>query len=109
MILTQRGDLSITPRSFVVALLSHTNLMSQRCSACPVATFLQAQITRISKRLAGPGADLMESLSSLLQLNRRGGKPRSSGLTEIRGPYYQLLGARYLADVLEMMDVYVDS
>jgi phosphosulfolactate synthase (CoM biosynthesis protein A) len=51
----------------------------------------------------------MESLSTLLQLNRRGGKPRSSGLTEIRGPYYSAIGSRYLADVLETMGTYVDS
>jgi phosphosulfolactate synthase (CoM biosynthesis protein A) len=51
----------------------------------------------------------MESLSTLLQLNRRAGKPRSSGLTEIRGPYYSVMGPRYLADVLETMGPYVDS
>jgi phosphosulfolactate synthase (CoM biosynthesis protein A) len=51
----------------------------------------------------------MDSLSSLLQLNRRAGKPRSSGLTEIRGPYYSVVGARYLADLLETMGPYVDS
>src|SRR5215208_5693028 len=51
----------------------------------------------------------MESLSSLLQLNRRGGKPRASGLTEIRGPYYSMAGPRYLADVLETMGGAIDS
>ena len=51
----------------------------------------------------------MESLSTLLQLNRRGGKPRSSGLTEIRGPYYSVVGTRYLADLLETMGAYVDT
>jgi phosphosulfolactate synthase (CoM biosynthesis protein A) len=51
----------------------------------------------------------MESLSTLLQLNRRGEKPRSSGLTEIRGPYYSNLGSRHLADLLETMGRYVDS
>lgn len=51
----------------------------------------------------------MESLSTLLQLNRRTGKPRSSGLTEIRGPYYTVMGSRYLADVLETMGTYVDG
>src|SRR5919106_1066878 len=51
----------------------------------------------------------MESLSTLLQLNRRGEKPRSSGLTEIRGPYYSVMGSRYLADLLETMGAYVDT
>src|SRR6266540_2858634 len=51
----------------------------------------------------------MESLSTPLQLNRRPGKPSSSGLTEIRGPYYSVVGPRYLSDVLETMGAYVDS
>jgi phosphosulfolactate synthase (CoM biosynthesis protein A) len=51
----------------------------------------------------------MESLAKLLQLNRRGAKPRSVGLTEIRGPYYSVVGPRYLADLLDTMGTYVDS
>jgi len=51
----------------------------------------------------------MEDLGALLRLNRRGGKPRAVGLTEIRGPYYSAAGTRYLADVFETMGVYVDS
>ncbi len=51
----------------------------------------------------------MDSLRSVLQLNRRQPKPRSSGLTEIRGPYYSVLGTRALSDVLETMGAYVDS
>lgn len=51
----------------------------------------------------------MESLIAALQLNRRDGKPRSHGLTEIRGPYYSVVGTRYLADVLETMGGYVDG
>jgi phosphosulfolactate synthase (CoM biosynthesis protein A) len=41
--------------------------------------------------------------------NIREGKPRSRGLTEIRGPYYSVMGQRYLSDVLETMGEYVDS
>jgi len=44
-----------------------------------------------------------------LRLNEREGKPRKCGLTEIRGPYYSVVGRRYLEDLLEMMGVYVDS
>jgi phosphosulfolactate synthase (CoM biosynthesis protein A) len=51
----------------------------------------------------------MENLTTLLRLNRRAGKPRSSGLTEIRGPYYSVMGSRYLSDLLETMGAYVDS
>src|SRR3989440_3224709 len=46
---------------------------------------------------------------SFLKLNQRQGKPRTRGMTEIRGPYYTPLGKRYLADVLETMGAYVDS
>lgn len=44
-----------------------------------------------------------------LRMNPRGAKPRHTGLTEIRGPYYSVMGRRYLADVLETMGAYVDS
>ncbi|HEY1354472.1 MAG TPA: phosphosulfolactate synthase [Ktedonobacteraceae bacterium] len=44
-----------------------------------------------------------------IHLNDREGKPRTSGITEIRGPYYTPLGKRYLEDVLETMGEYVDS
>jgi phosphosulfolactate synthase (CoM biosynthesis protein A) len=44
-----------------------------------------------------------------LRMNPRGTKPRPAGLTEIRGPYYSVMGRRYLADVLETMGPYVDS
>src|SRR5689334_4362605 len=44
-----------------------------------------------------------------LQLNQRATKPRTSGLTEIRGPYYTPLGKRHLEDILETMGEYVDS
>jgi phosphosulfolactate synthase (CoM biosynthesis protein A) len=41
--------------------------------------------------------------------NDRPAKPRSIGLTEIRGPYYSVMGPRYLQDVLETAGDYVDS
>lgn len=44
-----------------------------------------------------------------LEVNEREGKPRSRGITEIRGPYYSVVGKRYLADVLETMGPYVDA
>lgn len=44
-----------------------------------------------------------------LRVNEREGKPRSHGITEIRGPYYSAMGKRYLSDVLETMGPYVDS
>ncbi len=46
---------------------------------------------------------------SFLRINEREGKPRERGLTEIRGPYYSVVGRRYLEDLFEMMGAYVDS
>lgn len=51
----------------------------------------------------------MNSNFSFLNMNDRPGKPRTTGLTEIRGAYYTPMGKRYLADVLETMHPYVDS
>ncbi|KAK4109195.1 hypothetical protein N656DRAFT_792126 [Canariomyces notabilis] len=41
--------------------------------------------------------------------NRRPPKPRKVGVTEIRGPYYSVMGKRYLQDVLETMGHHVDG
>jgi len=46
---------------------------------------------------------------SFLRINEREGKPRKRGVTEIRGPYYSVVGRRYLEDLFEMMGAYVDS
>src|SRR5687768_16597142 len=45
----------------------------------------------------------------LFSIPSRQGKPRATGLTEIRGPYYTPMGKRYLQDVLETMGPYVDA
>ncbi|KAF1985141.1 sulfonate biosynthesis enzyme [Aulographum hederae CBS 113979] len=39
----------------------------------------------------------------------RNPKPRKTGVTEIRGPYYSVMGKRYLQDVLETMGYHVDG
>ena len=44
-----------------------------------------------------------------LRVNKREKKPRTRGLTEIRGPYYSVVGRRYLEDLFETMGAYVDS
>jgi len=46
---------------------------------------------------------------SFLRLNQRQRKPRSTGLTEVRGPYYTPMGKRYLEDLLETMGDYIDT
>src|SRR3990172_8440126 len=43
-----------------------------------------------------------------LHKNERSGKPRRTGITEIRRPYYTPLGKRALLDILETMGAYVD-
>lgn len=52
--------------------------------------------------------DESERAFSFLALNAREGKPRSRGVTEIRGPYYTPMGRRYLEDILETMGEYID-
>jgi phosphosulfolactate synthase (CoM biosynthesis protein A) len=44
-----------------------------------------------------------------LRINEGKVKPRKRGLTEIRGPYYSVVGRRYLEDLFELMGEYVDS
>src|SRR5665213_2725494 len=50
-----------------------------------------------------------ERAFAFLQMNERGLKPRTQGITEIRGPYYSPLGKRQLLDSLETMGNYVDA
>ncbi|MBX6316312.1 MAG: phosphosulfolactate synthase [Isosphaeraceae bacterium] len=46
---------------------------------------------------------------SFLRVNQRPPKPRTRGVTEIRGPYYTPMGTRYLDDLFETMGAYVDT
>jgi phosphosulfolactate synthase (CoM biosynthesis protein A) len=50
-----------------------------------------------------------ERAFSFLRANHRPRKPRNTGVTEIRGPYYSAMGPRYLKDVLETMGEHVDA
>jgi phosphosulfolactate synthase (CoM biosynthesis protein A) len=50
-----------------------------------------------------------ERAFQFLRMNQRSNKPRTHGVTEIRGPYYTAMGSRYLQDILETMGHYVDS
>src|SRR5579862_9046392 len=54
-------------------------------------------------------ADENQPAFSFLRRNHRPSKPRRTGITEIRGPYYTPMGKRYLQDILETMGAYVDS
>jgi len=44
-----------------------------------------------------------------LRAGHRPAKPRTRGVTEIRGPYYSVMGPRYLRDVLDTMGEHVDA
>jgi len=44
-----------------------------------------------------------------LRRNEREGKPRTHGVTEIRGAYYSPIGKRELSDIFETMGNYVDA
>jgi phosphosulfolactate synthase (CoM biosynthesis protein A) len=44
-----------------------------------------------------------------IPLNSRPAKPRTLGQTEIRGPYYAVMGRRYLEDILDTMGAHVDG
>ena len=50
-----------------------------------------------------------ETAFAFLKRNKRDSKPRSRGITEIRGAYYTPLGKRQLEDILESMGNYVDA
>ncbi|MGE5249497.1 MAG: phosphosulfolactate synthase [Bacteroidota bacterium] len=49
-----------------------------------------------------------ERTFSFLRVNERQPKPRTRGVTEIRGPYYAPMGRHYLEDILDTMGNYVD-
>jgi phosphosulfolactate synthase (CoM biosynthesis protein A) len=49
-----------------------------------------------------------EQVFGFVRHNDRPAKPRSRGITEIRGPYYTIVGKNYLEDVFETMGAWVD-
>lgn len=51
----------------------------------------------------------VERAFGFLRMNERQRKPRTQGITEIRGPYYTPMGSRYLQDVLETMGEHIDA
>jgi phosphosulfolactate synthase (CoM biosynthesis protein A) len=59
--------------------------------------------------MAQPQPKESERAFSFLKMNERPIKPRTRGITEIRGPYYTPMGKRYLEDLLETMGGYVDA
>ncbi|KAI8661089.1 hypothetical protein NCS55_00978000 [Fusarium keratoplasticum] len=81
-----------------------------RPSACVPRVFSRSLST--SRSLRAPGPILLEDKENgfgFVRHNARPPKPRSIGVTEIRGPYYSAMGKRYLQDVLETMGHHVDG
>lgn len=52
---------------------------------------------------------MTETAFSFIPRAARSAKPRKTGLTEIRGPYYSAYGPRHLADILETVGQWVDG
>jgi phosphosulfolactate synthase (CoM biosynthesis protein A) len=50
-----------------------------------------------------------EKTFDFLNKNERESKPRTTGVTEIRGPYYDVMGKRYLKDIMETVGEHFDS
>ena len=46
---------------------------------------------------------------SFVPINKRQMKPRTVGITEIRGPYYTPVGMHYLKDLFDTMGDYIDT
>jgi phosphosulfolactate synthase (CoM biosynthesis protein A) len=53
--------------------------------------------------------ELEQRAFPFVRLNEREEKPRTMGVTEIRGPYYTPLGRRVLEDILETMGEWIDA
>jgi phosphosulfolactate synthase (CoM biosynthesis protein A) len=70
---------------------------------------IEEEIPMTMRKQTDQSASTPERAFAFLPLNAREAKPRSQGLTEVRGPYYTPMGRRYLEDLLETMGRYVDS
>jgi phosphosulfolactate synthase (CoM biosynthesis protein A) len=67
----------------------------------------RSEVSTLAQQPSRPDDD--ERAFAFLRTNPRGGKPRSRGITEIRGPYYTPMGPQYLEDLLRTMGAYVDA
>ncbi|KAJ5528024.1 hypothetical protein N7513_012183 [Penicillium frequentans] len=95
--------LGITSKAISGKLLSH---------APQIASLTSTQSKYLSTTQPARGVTLLQDKQNgfgFARSNPRPAKPRSKGVTEIRGPYYSAMGKRYLADVLETMGNHVDG
>lgn len=80
----------------------------------PVTSSLQSArslSTSTSRSSAAPKILLEDTQNGygFIRSNPRLPKPRSAGVTEIRGPYYSAYGKRHLQDLLETMGTHIDG
>ncbi|EGD85720.1 hypothetical protein H112_06636 [Trichophyton rubrum D6] len=94
----------------------YTTRQALRCPALQSQVHLQRGLSTssaLSKGTAGQGpkALLLDKQQGLgfAKSNALPPKPRKRGVTEIRGPYYAVMGKRYLSDIFETMGDYVDG
>ena len=52
---------------------------------------------------------MSETTFSFIPRAARSAKPRKTGITEIRGPYYSAYGSRHLADLLDTVGAWIDG
>ncbi|KLJ08726.1 cysteine sulfinate desulfinase [Blastomyces silverae] len=98
----QRIPKTTAPRPFLCGVRSdgNNNDIARNFSASAVAKKESKVKTLLQDKQHGLG---------FARSNPIPAKPRKRGVTEIRGPYYSVMGKRYLADVLETMGHYVDG
>ncbi|KAM0075432.1 hypothetical protein ACKRZS_012522 [Fusarium odoratissimum] len=94
--------------------MSHVNLLKAARPAWRDSTAIPKAAIRpfsVSRQLRTPPILLEDKDKGFgfIRHNKRPPKPRSVGVTEIRGPYYSVMGKRYLQDVLETMGHHVDG
>ncbi|KAF4966374.1 hypothetical protein FSARC_5944 [Fusarium sarcochroum] len=95
--------------------MSHTSLLKAARPAWRASAAISKAATRpfsVCSQLRAAAPILLEDKEKgfgFIRHNNRPPKPRSVGVTEIRGPYYSAMGKRYLQDVLETMGHHVDG
>lgn len=103
--------LSKLPKSPSAALrVAQTNLLARPVTRTYTAT--------AALRSPGPNAHAQQATTLLqdkdsglgfIRSNPVAPKPRSRGVTEMRGPYYSAYGKRHLQDVMETVGAHVDG
>jgi len=90
-------------------------LLLRKPAALPIITSSSRLITAATSHAFSTAKPLYDATSKkpkilledaengfgFIRHNARNAKPRKGGVTEIRGPYYSVMGKRYLEDVLE--------